>query len=414
MRLHRLVLPLALMVPAFGQNPHPHAAARPAHAVPAEPQPTGPTAVIDTNMGRLTCRLFTNEAPKTTANFIAVATGARDWPDPSTGAPVHKKPFYDGTAIIGVTDGISAGDRAGLDKGTAGPDTPAEPTPALTLTRPGILGMRVNKGQQSSSIFVVLEHADLEYKGRITPFGLCDEASAARAAEISHALLSKDNHPDKPVAINRVTIVNPGDPLPAAAPDVASDQVVPQYGPEPTPLVPAPDPAGPTAVIDTTMGTLTCRLFKETPNSTANFIGLATGTKDWKHPATRATMHGKPFYNGLHFARVIPDFMVQQSDMPGDKSGDGSIGYQFPNEIVPGLTFDRPGRLAYANSGPTTNASEFFITETPQHRLDGNYTIFGQCDDASQQVVAAIARVPRDAHNAPLKPITVKTVTIRQ
>ena len=404
------VLLFAVVGPVFAQTAHPHAGARPVHA---EPQPTGPTAVIDTTAGRLSCRLFSKEAPQTTANFIAVATGARDWPDPKSGAPVHGKPFYDGTALIGVTDGIAGGDRAGLEKGTTGPDAPAEAVPALTLTRPGILGMRVSKGQQSSSIFVVLEHADLEYKGRITPFGLCDEASVARVAEISHALLSKDNHPDKPVAINRVVIVQEGEPLPAPAADVLSEQVVPQYGPEPTSLVPAPEPTGPTAVIDTNMGAITCRLFKETPNSTANFIGLANGTKDWKHPATRATMHGKRFYDGLHFARVIPDFMVQQSDMPGDKSGDGSIGFQFANEIVPGLTFDRPGRLAYANAGPTTNASEFFITETPQHRLDGNYTIFGQCDEASQKIVDAIARVPRDAHNDPLKPVIVKSVEIR-
>lgn len=397
---------LLCCLPVAAQTAHTRATHAP------EPQPTGPTVVIDTSMGRLTCRLFPKEAPQTTANFIAVATGAKDWPDPVSGAPVHGKPFYDGTALIGVTDGISGGDRAGMDKGTAGPDMPAEKTPALSLTRAGLLGMRVKNGQQSSSIFYVLDHGDLEYAGRITPFGLCDQASIERVAAISHTLLTAGNHPAKPVAINAVRIVPPGDPLPAPAAEVASADVVPQYGTEPPSVIPAPEPTGPTAVIDTTMGTLTCRLFKETPNATANFIGLATGTKDWKSPATRAVMHGKPFYNGLHFARVIPDFMVQQSDMPGDRSGDGSIGFEFNNEIVPGLTFDRAGRLAYANAGPTTNASEFFITEHETHRLDGNFTIFGQCDDASVKVVEAIARVPRDAHNRPLQPVTIKSVRI--
>jgi len=79
---------------------------------------------------------------------------------------------------------------------------------------------------------------------------------------------------------------------------------------------------------------------------------------------------------------------------------------------VPGLTFDRPGRLAYANAGPGTNASEFFITEHAVHRLDGNYTIFGQCDDATVKIVEAIARMPRDAHNKPLTPVVIRHVVI--
>ena len=389
-------------------------AARPAHEGAAAPQPTGPVVVIDTTMGRLTCRLFTKEAPQTTANFVAVATGARAWPDPATGAPVTGKPFYDGTALIGVTDGIAGGDRAGLEKGTAGPGMAAEKVAGISLTRAGLMGMRVNKGEQSSSIFSIMDHGDLEAEGRVTPFGLCDEASIARVAEISHVLLAAGNHPEKPVAINAVRIVQAGAALPAPAAEVAAADVVPQYGPEPPALVPAPEPTGPTAVIETSMGTLTCRLFTETPTATQNFIGLATGTKDYKNAATHATVHGKPFYNGLHFGRVIPDFMVQQSDMPGDPQGGGSVGFQFANEIVPGLTFDRPGRLAYANSGPTTNSSEWFVTEHTMHRLDGLYTIFGQCDAASVKVVEAIARVPRDARNKPLQPVVIKSVRIEK
>jgi peptidyl-prolyl cis-trans isomerase A (cyclophilin A) len=108
---------------------------------------------------------------------------------------------------------------------------------------------------------------------------------------------------------------------------------------------------------------------------------------------------------------VIPDFMVEQGDLPADAD---AVGATFGIESVPGLLFDRPGRLAYANSGPGTNRSEWFVTEVPQHLLDGEFTIFGQCDDASVKVVAAIARVPRDARNKPLKPVTVKSVAIQR
>jgi peptidyl-prolyl cis-trans isomerase A (cyclophilin A) len=181
----------------------------------------------------------------------------------------------------------------------------------------------------------------------------------------------------------------------------------------PTVVVPSPEPTGPTAVIDTSAGTITCKLFsKEAPIGVANFLGLVDGTKVWTSPATHKPMHGKRFYDGLGFGRVIPDFMIQNADMPGDPSGDGDIGFKFGVESVPGLTFDRPGRLAYANGGPDTNQSEFFITEHPMHRLDEGYTIFGQCDDASVKVVEAIARMPRDEKNKPLTAVVIRKITI--
>ncbi|SFS01981.1 peptidyl-prolyl cis-trans isomerase A (cyclophilin A) [Granulicella pectinivorans] len=386
---------------AQAHKPAPHAVA-----------PTGPTAVIDTTAGRLACRLFSKEAPETTQRFIDLATGAKDWTDPVTGTPMHGKPFYDGTALYGVTDGIGGGDRTGLQQGTAGPSTPTEKT-LLKPDRAGLLGMKVTKGETSSSLFVIIEHADLEYARTMAVIGLCDEDSIQRVQTISHTLLAAGNHPEKEIGISHVAIVPAGTALPPPAPEIAESAIVPRFGAEPAAAFPSPEPTGPTAVIATTLGTMTCKLFKETPVSTANFIGLAKGTKEWAMPSTKVKQHGRPFFDGLHFNRVIPDFMVEQGDLPGDGSGDGSIGYQFNNEIVPGLTFDRPGRLAYANSGPTTNQSEWFVTEHAQHRLDGNYTIFGQCDDAAVKVVEAIARVPRDAHNEPLKPVSIKTVTIR-
>jgi peptidyl-prolyl cis-trans isomerase A (cyclophilin A) len=168
----------------------------------------------------------------------------------------------------------------------------------------------------------------------------------------------------------------------------------------------------PTAIIATTVGTMTCTLFPDkAPIGVANFIGLANGTKDWKNPASGATEHGKPLYDGTIFHRVIPDFMIQGGDPKGDGTGDP--GYAFKNEVSSDLLFDKPGRLAYANSGPDTNGSQFFITEVATPHLNGNYTIFGQCDDATVTLVKAIARRATDpSNNRPFRPVKIVKVTI--
>ncbi len=154
--------------------------------------------------------------------------------------------------------------------------------------------------------------------------------------------------------------------------------------------------AKPTAVIETTAGNITCTLFpNQAPLSVANFIGLATGTKDWKDPKTGKTMHGVPLYDGTIFHRVIPNFMIQGGDPIG--TGTGDPGYQIKDEVSSSLTFNQPGRLAYANSGPNTNGSQFFITEVPYESLNGHYSIFGQCQDLD--VVKKIARMARDPRN---------------
>lgn len=171
--------------------------------------------------------------------------------------------------------------------------------------------------------------------------------------------------------------------------------------------------AGPTAIILTSMGNLTCTLFpKAAPIGVANFIGLAKGTKDWISPVTRDKKHGVPLYDGTIFHRVIPEFMIQGGDPAG--TGAGDPGYVFKNETSPLLKFDRPGRLAYANSGPGTNGSQFFITEVPYPSLDGGYTLFGQCDDASVELVKKIARVPRNYHDRPNNPVKIIHVKIVQ
>src|SRR5579872_5323969 len=168
----------------------------------------------------------------------------------------------------------------------------------------------------------------------------------------------------------------------------------------------------PTAIIKTTAGNMTCTLFPDkAPIGVANFIGLASGTKDWKNPVSGATKHGVPLYDGTIFHRVIPNFMIQGGDPAGNGSGDP--GYKFKNEVSSDLLFDRPGRLAYANSGPDTNGSQFFITEVPTPHLNGGYTIFGQCDEPTVALVKQIARMATDPRNdRPFRPVKITHISI--
>ncbi|HUM07058.1 MAG TPA: peptidylprolyl isomerase, partial [Terriglobales bacterium] len=175
----------------------------------------------------------------------------------------------------------------------------------------------------------------------------------------------------------------------------------------------APEPL---AIIHTTVGDMHCRLFeKQAPIGVANFIGLADGTKEWVNPISHARKHGVPLYDGTIFHRVIPDFMIQGGDPAGNGAGDP--GYKFKNEVSADVRFDRPGRLAYANSGPDTNGSQFFITEDVAHsaHLTGHYTIFGQCDAAAIELVKKIARMTRDPSNdRPFHPVKITHIEIQR
>jgi peptidyl-prolyl cis-trans isomerase A (cyclophilin A) len=170
-------------------------------------------------------------------------------------------------------------------------------------------------------------------------------------------------------------------------------------------------PNGPTVVMDTSMGRITCQFYqKQAPKAVANFIALAEGKQDWINPLDGQKQHNKPLFDGTVFHRVIPDFMIQGGDPTG--TGRGGPGYEFKDEIDPNLNFDRPGRLAMANSGPNTNGSQFFITEQAYESLNGGYTLFGQCDDASLPVISTIAHVKRDSSDRPSIPVVLKKVTI--
>ncbi len=173
---------------------------------------------------------------------------------------------------------------------------------------------------------------------------------------------------------------------------------------------PSPEP-NPIAVLHTTAGDISCELFKDkTPVTVNNFIGLATGTRDWTDPRDGRLKRNVPLYNGTIFHRVIPNFMIQGGDPAG--TGMGGPGYEFQDEFRPDLQFDKAGVLAMANSGPNTNGSQFFITELPTPHLNNRHTIFGQCDDRAVEIVKAIARMPRDARDRPKDDVKIVTVDI--
>ena len=171
----------------------------------------------------------------------------------------------------------------------------------------------------------------------------------------------------------------------------------------------APLPPGEYAEIETSMGTIVCQLFPSSaPETVANFVGLAEGTKSFIDPRT-GTQVKRPFFDGLIFHRVIKNFMIQGGDPLGN--GTGGPGYQFKNEVDPTLHFDHKGLLAMANAGPDTNGSQFFITVAPTTWLDGNYSIFGQVV-AGQDVADKISEVPTDRRDRPVNPVTILHVKI--
>jgi len=163
------------------------------------------------------------------------------------------------------------------------------------------------------------------------------------------------------------------------------------------------------AILDTSLGKIVCELLpKEAPATVKNFIGLTKGERGWLDPKTQE-IEKKPLYNGTVFHRVIPDFMVQGGDPLGN--GTGGPGYKFDDETPQTTTFDKPGRLAMANSGPNTNGSQFFITVAPTPWLDGKHTIFGLVVKG-QDIADKIANAPRDAGDRPLTEVVLKKVTI--
>jgi peptidyl-prolyl cis-trans isomerase A (cyclophilin A) len=165
------------------------------------------------------------------------------------------------------------------------------------------------------------------------------------------------------------------------------------------------------AKFDTTEGSFTIRLFdKEAPNTVANFVGLAEGTKEWRHPGTGEKKKA-PYYDGIIFHRVIEGFMIQGGDPLGQ--GTGGPGYNFADEFHPSLRHNKAGILSMANAGPGTNGSQFFITLGPTPHLDNRHSVFGEVV-SGLDVVKKIGSVPTGRQDRPIKPVVMNKVTIER
>lgn len=168
---------------------------------------------------------------------------------------------------------------------------------------------------------------------------------------------------------------------------------------------------GQTATLHTNHGDIVIDLFDDqAPKTVANFVGLANGTQEYQDPKSGAKTTGR-YYDGLTFHRVIDGFMIQGGCPLG--TGTGGPGYEFADEFHPELTFSKPYLLAMANAGPGTNGSQFFITVGPTPHLNRRHTIFGEVrDQASRDVVDAIATVRTGRADRPVEPVVMESVEI--
>jgi len=246
MTLRLLALVLALGVSAQAQSAP--SSTPPSQDLPDAPSttsqikppvvPTGPTAVIDTTMGRLTCKLYEKEAPVTVANFIGLAEGTKDWTDPKTQQKMHKQPFYNGTTFHRVIPGfmIQGGDRMGDGTGDPGYFFQDEIDPSLTFDSPALLAMAnagpgPSGGGTNGSQFFITEVPVPQLNGKHTIFGQCDAHTALLVASIARVERNADDKPLTPVVINRVTIVRDGQampPLPATPATTGAPTTAPQ------------------------------------------------------------------------------------------------------------------------------------------------------------------------------------------
>jgi len=166
------------------------------------------------------------------------------------------------------------------------------------------------------------------------------------------------------------------------------------------------------AHFETNLGNFTIELFEaKVPNTVANFVGLAEGTKAWTHPKTGEKHNNTRYYDGIVFHRVIQGFMIQGGDPLG--LGYGGPGFQFDDEFHPDLRHDKAGILSMANAGPKTNGSQFFITLGPTPHLDRKHSVFGVVT-SGLDVVQKIGAVPVDRNDRPLTPVVMNKITIER
>jgi peptidyl-prolyl cis-trans isomerase A (cyclophilin A) len=204
----------------------------PTATVAAMIHPNGPTVVMDTSMGRITCQFYEKQAPKSVANFIALAQGTKDWTDPTTNKRQHNKPLYDGTIFHRVIPEfmIQGGDPAGTGAGGPGYQFEDEFDPNLNFDVAGRLAMANSGPNTNESQFFITEQASDSLNQRYTIFGQCDEPSIAVVKAIARVPRDGNDKPLTPVVLEKVTIVPEGQPLPPEA--------APQAAPAPAALKP--------------------------------------------------------------------------------------------------------------------------------------------------------------------------------
>jgi len=161
----------------------------------------------------------------------------------------------------------------------------------------------------------------------------------------------------------------------------------------------------------TSEGNFTVRLFdQDAPNTVANFVGLAEGTREWTDPRTGKKVT-QPYYDGITFHRIIAGFMIQGGDPLGQ--GTGGPGYTFADEFHPSLRHTKPGVLSMANSGPNTNGGQFFITLGPTPHLDNRHSIFGEVS-GGMEVVKNIGGTKTGPRDRPVQDIVIQTIKIER
>jgi peptidyl-prolyl cis-trans isomerase A (cyclophilin A) len=161
----------------------------------------------------------------------------------------------------------------------------------------------------------------------------------------------------------------------------------------------------------TSEGNFTIRLYDaEVPNTVANFVALAEGTREWTDPRTGKKVK-QPYYNGVIFHRVIDGFMIQGGDPLG--KGIGGPGYEFDDEFHPNLKHSKEGMLSMANRGPHTNGGQFFITLAPTPHLNNRHSVFGEVE-SGMDVVRKIGGTKTGANDRPLKDVVIQTIKIER
>jgi peptidyl-prolyl cis-trans isomerase A (cyclophilin A) len=161
----------------------------------------------------------------------------------------------------------------------------------------------------------------------------------------------------------------------------------------------------------TSEGNFSIRLFeKEAPNTVANFVGLAEGTKEWTDPRSNEKVT-QPYYDGIIFHRVIEGFMIQGGDPLGQ--GTGGPGYKFADEFHPSLRHNKAGVLSMANAGPNTNGGQFFITLGPTPHLDNKHSVFGEVE-SGMDVVRKIGSTKTGPRDRPVRDVVIRTVKIER